>query len=277
MTQGVKSPDSKKKDNRKTLDFDPMRKLSYPNIQVTPRYHMVIDKPIEKDTDTRKLFTQNMNSPQYLVRRGDYPDEPIKSNGFMKIPDSSRYQPRSDIFMDGFTKMALLKSNHRQPRNFDDNFYIRSVQSARNSTRGMRTTTSSVDWKSISPKKSGIPDQELDKKFQVHSPVNLSWSLSKNFIKIPKMIERVPGENFIGKYETHACYDLPTCIGENMYTIPRFNKMSGRERRLNGNLLRNMNNLQKATAADAVPHDASRPVNINYEKMLRGFHKLGHI
>jgi len=47
----------------KTLDFDQFRKLSYPNIQVTPRYHMVIDKPIEKDTDSRKLFSQPMNSP----------------------------------------------------------------------------------------------------------------------------------------------------------------------------------------------------------------------
>jgi len=28
------------------------------------------------------------------------------------------------------------------------------------------------------------------------------------------MIERVPGEHFIGKYLTHASYDLPSCIGE---------------------------------------------------------------
>jgi hypothetical protein len=48
---------SKKKGVRKTLDFDPMRKLSYPNIQVTPRYHMVIEKAFEKETDSRKLFT----------------------------------------------------------------------------------------------------------------------------------------------------------------------------------------------------------------------------
>jgi hypothetical protein len=68
-----------------------------------------------------------MNSPQYLVRRGDYPDEPIKANAFIKIPESSRYQPRCDINMEGFTKIALQRSNHRQPRNFDENFYIRSV------------------------------------------------------------------------------------------------------------------------------------------------------
>jgi len=154
---------SKKQGGRKTLDFDPMRKLSYPNIQVTPRYHMVIDKAIEKETDSRKLFTQNMNSPQYIVRRGDYPDDPLKANGNLKIPDTSRYQPRSDIFMEGFTKMALQKSHHRQNRNWEDNFYVRSVQSARNSNRGMRTTTSSTDWKSISPKKSGIPDKDTDK------------------------------------------------------------------------------------------------------------------
>jgi hypothetical protein len=41
---------------------------------------MVIDKPIEKDTDKCKLFIQPMNSPQYLVRRGDYPDDPLKAN-----------------------------------------------------------------------------------------------------------------------------------------------------------------------------------------------------
>lgn len=104
-----------------------------------------------------------MNSPQYIVRRGDYPDDPLKANGNLKIPDSSRYQPRSDIFMEGFTKMALQKSHHRQNRNWEDNLYVRSVQSARNSTRGMRTTSSSIDWKSISPKKSGIPDKETEK------------------------------------------------------------------------------------------------------------------
>ena len=173
--------------------------------------------------------------------------------------------------------MALQKSHHRQNRNWEENFYVRSIQSARNSTKGMRTSTSSTDWKSISPKKSGIPDKETDKQLQVHSPVNLSWTLHKNFMSIPKMIERVPGENFIGKYETHACYDLPTCIGENMYTIPKFSKMSGRERRLNGNLLRDMNNLVKGRPADAIPHDVARPMNINYEKMIRGFHKLGHV
>ena len=137
-----KSPisDAKKKDIKR-FDFDPMRKLSYANIQVTPRYHMVIDKLIEKDTDSRKLFIQNMNSPQYLVRRGDYPDEPTKANSYVKIPDSQRYQPRSDINMEGFTKIALLRSNHRQPRNFDENLYIRSVESVRNSSKGMKTTT----------------------------------------------------------------------------------------------------------------------------------------
>jgi len=91
------------------------------------------------------------------------------------------------------------------------------------------------------------------------------------------MIERVPGENFIGHYETEAMYDLPSCIGELMYTIPRFKKMSGREQRLNGNLLRNMNALVKAGPQDAAPRDSARPFNISYEKMAKGFHKLGHI
>jgi hypothetical protein len=53
--------------------------------------------------------------------------------------------------------------------------------------------------------------------------------------------------------------------------------MSGRERRLNGNLLRNMNNLVKAAPKDAVARDAARPFNINHEKMMRGFHNLGHV
>jgi hypothetical protein len=91
------------------------------------------------------------------------------------------------------------------------------------------------------------------------------------------MIERIPGENFIGKYETHACYDLPTCIGENMYTIPKFSKMNGREMKVNGTLLRTMNNLVKAAPKDFVAHDVDRPKNINYEKMLGGFRQLGHI
>lgn len=91
------------------------------------------------------------------------------------------------------------------------------------------------------------------------------------------MIERVPGENFIGKYETQAMYDLPSCIGELLYTIPKFKKMSGREARLNGTLLRNMNALVKAGPKDAAPLDSARPFNINYENMQKGFHRLGHI
>lgn len=108
-------------------------------------------------------------------------------------------------------------------------------------------------------------------------PVPLSWTQSKNSMKIPKMIERVPGENFIGKYETQAMYDLPTCIGELMYTIPKFKKMAGRERRVHGTLLRNMNALVKAGPEDAAPRDSSRPFNISYERMMTGFHKLGHV
>ena len=103
----------------------------------------------------------------------------------------------------------------------------------------------------------------------------LSWTQSKNAIKIPKMIER--GENFIGKLETQAMYDLPTCIGELFYTIPKFNRMSGRDARLNGNLLRNMNALVKAGPKDAAPRDSARPFNINYENIEKGFHRLGHI
>ena len=91
------------------------------------------------------------------------------------------------------------------------------------------------------------------------------------------MIERVPGENFIGKYETQAMYDLPSCIGELMYTIPKFKQMAGRDRIVHGNLLRNMNALVKAGPEDAAPKDSARPYNISYEKMQTGFQKLGHV
>lgn len=137
-------------------------------------------------------------------------------------------------------------------------------------------SATTTDWKSISPKKSGINSPETDKKYQLHQPVNLSWTLSKNFIDIPRTLERVPGENFIGKYETQASYDLPSCIGELMYTIPKFSKMNGRELRLNGNILRNMGPLVKASEKDGVAKDVTRPWNINLEKMLNGFNKLGH-
>jgi hypothetical protein len=47
----------------KAWDLDLPGKLSYTNIPISPRYHMVIDKPIENDADSRKLFVQPMNSP----------------------------------------------------------------------------------------------------------------------------------------------------------------------------------------------------------------------
>jgi hypothetical protein len=86
-------------------------------------------------------------------------------------------------------------------------------------------------------------DGIADAKLRIHSPVNLSWTYNKNRLEIPKMIERKPGENFVGKFATHASYDLPTCIGELMYSVPTFTKMSGRARRLHGNLLKDMNSM----------------------------------
>lgn len=97
----------------------------------------------------------------------------------------------------------------------------------------------STDFSSPMSIKSFTADPMTDKKLQM-GLTSLSWTQSKNFIEIPKMIERVPGEYFIGKYQTQAMYELPTCIGEDMGKIPRFHKMSGRYRRLHGNLLRNM-------------------------------------
>jgi hypothetical protein len=43
--------------------------------------------------------------------------------------------------------------------------------------------------------------------------------------------------------------------------------MSGREAKLNGALLRNMNALVKAGPKDTAPIDSARPFNINYENM----------
>jgi hypothetical protein len=150
-----------------------------------------------------------------------------------------------------------------------------------------RLRSQSIDFKNNmskysaynSPKstKSFFVDPKEDKKLQVGVLTSLSWTQSKNFIDIPKMIERVPGEFFIGKYQTQAMYDLPTCIGENMSKIPRFYKMSGRYRRLHGNLLRNMNVLQKADPSKEGAPPEPRPFNINYEKMLGGYEKLGHM
>lgn len=86
----------------------------------------------------------------------------------------------------------------------------------------------------------------------------------------------MPGEYFIGSFATEATYDLPTSIGESIEKMPRFNKMSGRYRRIHGSLVRNLNELQKSAPRDGANMDI-RPRNINYEKMLEGYDKLGHM
>ena len=53
--------------------------------------------------------------------------------------------------------------------------------------------------------------------------------------------------------------------------------MSGRHRRLPGSLLRNMNSLMKANETDASSKNEDRPKTINYERMLGGYDKLGHM
>ena len=95
----------------KPWDPEIFRKLSYPNIAVSPRYHMVIERPIEKE-DGRKMFQQPMNSPQYLVRRGGYPDK-VVSPRVTKVPDSSKLQGRLDINMEGFMRESLRLDKHR--------------------------------------------------------------------------------------------------------------------------------------------------------------------
>ena len=171
-----------------------------------------------------------------MVRRGGYPDK-IVSPRAIKVPDSSKLQGRLDITMEGFMRQSLRLDKHR----FFEYDLSPRTHSTTNHRHSMYSLTSPT-----SPKRQGIPDPTQDKQLQMAQPVSLSWTQSKNSLNIPKMIERVPGENFIGKYETQAMYDLPSCIGELLYTIPRFKKMSGREQRLNGNLLRNMNALVKA-------------------------------
>ena len=91
---------------KKAWDLDNFGKLSYPNIAVSPRFHMVIDKPIENDTDTRKLFVQNNNSNQYLVRRGQYPDKAVQPR-VAKVPDTSKFQGRKDLTMDDVMRRSM--------------------------------------------------------------------------------------------------------------------------------------------------------------------------
>jgi hypothetical protein len=47
---------------KKPWDLDINKKASYSNIMVSPRFHMVIDRPIENDKDKIKLFVQPTNS-----------------------------------------------------------------------------------------------------------------------------------------------------------------------------------------------------------------------
>jgi hypothetical protein len=53
--------------------------------------------------------------------------------------------------------------------------------------------------------------------------------------------------------------------------------MSGRYRRLHGNLLKKMTTLERADPSKDGAQKEIRPVNINYEKMLGGYDKLGHM
>lgn len=53
--------------------------------------------------------------------------------------------------------------------------------------------------------------------------------------------------------------------------------MRGRYQRLPGSLLRNMNSLVKANETDSTSKNDDRPNTINYERMLGGYDKLGHM
>lgn len=55
MMQDEGGQGAAKRKAQKPWDPEMFRKLSYPNIAVSPRYHMVIERPIERE-DGRKMF-----------------------------------------------------------------------------------------------------------------------------------------------------------------------------------------------------------------------------
>ena len=185
-------------------------------------------------------------------------------------------------------KRSRRFSQKNMPLN-DSNFDWKSNNSQPGSAR-LRSVTHSQDFKAGdfggTPRSSTVDTSDVimttrhkvaDAKLKMNTPVNLSWTQSKNCVKIPTMIERKHGEYFIGTYPTQATYDLPTCIGELMYTIPQFERTSGRYRRLHGNLLKSMNGMQRAEFSRDGAAKEIRPMNINYEKMLSGYERLGHM
>lgn len=99
-----KSPATvKRAKKKKAIDFE--GEPSYPHIQVSPRYHLVIDRHIEPNSD-RKLFTQSMNSPQYLVRSGEFPDSPVQPR-IAKVLEQSKFQGRKDRTMEDLMRRTL--------------------------------------------------------------------------------------------------------------------------------------------------------------------------
>lgn len=89
-----------------------------------------------------------MNSPQYLVKRGGYPDNPITPR-VLKVPDSSKLQGRLDINMDGFMRESMRLDKHR--------FFEYDLSPRTHSTTNHRHSMYSLT-QHLSPKKQGIPD-----------------------------------------------------------------------------------------------------------------------
>lgn len=163
---------------------------SYPHIQVSPRYHLVVDRHIEPCSD-RKLFTQSMNSPQYLVRKGEFPDSPVQAR-VAKVLDQSKFQGRKDRTMEDLMRRTL-HAEIRRSRGFSQKSIALTESDTKSQTfvssariRSMSLTQefwsgfSPMSPKSATRDTSGvimtIKDKTADAKLQHHQPVSLSWT-----------------------------------------------------------------------------------------------------
>jgi len=165
---------------------------SYPHIQVSPRYHLVIDRHIEPNSD-RKLFTQSMNSPQYLVRSGEFPDSPVQPR-VAKVLDQSKFQGRKDRTMEDMMRRTL-QAEIRRSRGFSQKSIALTDSDTKSQTfvssarlRSMSLTQefwSGFNQSQMSPKSatrdtSGVimtaKDKTADAKLKLNTPVSLSWT-----------------------------------------------------------------------------------------------------
>ena len=126
----IKQPKIKKK----PWDLDINKNASYSNIMVSPRFHMVIDRPIENDQDKIKLFVQPTNSNQYLVRRGKFHDEVVVPR-VTKVLDISKFEGRKNA-----TLQDMMRSSIDSKRN--SSAEIRNSLNFASGQRNIRTASS---------------------------------------------------------------------------------------------------------------------------------------